>query len=120
MKAIIRLRDKDLGDKIAKALEPMAGLPGNKVYNLPVEKHLSQEEISLLFFEALPYVIDNYVLIHDNLGSTLFELIDEDFARFNPHLVDKLGGICLWKMFVHVFCKSEAELLEEVADFFVV
>lgn len=117
MKVIIRLRDKALSDKIAKSFEPIAKIKGNKVYNLPTDKHLTQRDITLLFFEALPYVVDNYVLIEDKGRVTVFELIDNEWADFNPHLVEKLSGFCAWKKFKHYFSRSDSNLLERLAGY---
>lgn len=111
MKAIIRLRNRELGDKVAKALDPIAKI-GGEVWNLPTVKELTQHEIEMLYNIWLPYLIDNYVFIENRGVVEVFELEDDEYARFNPESPDVLSGVCQLKRYNHIFCRDSAELLE--------
>ena len=111
MRVIIRLKDRELGDKVAKALNPIAKI-GGEVWNLPTEKGLTGYEITMLFNIGLPYSIDNYVLIEEKGSVEVFELKDEKYARLNRLYPDKLSGICQWKKYNHTFCRDSYDMLE--------
>lgn len=111
MKAIIRLKNKELGDKVAKALNPIAKI-GGEVWNFPTEKGLTDQEKTMLFNIGMPYPIDNYVLIEENGSVEVFELMDEKYAMFNRLSPEKLTGICLWRRYNHTFCRDSYDMLE--------
>ena len=116
MRVIIRLKDRELGDKVAKALNPIAKI-GGEVWNLPTEKGLTGYEITMLFNIGLPYSIDNYVLIEEKGSVEVFELMDEKYAMFNRLSPEKLTGICLWRRYNHTFCRDSVELLEALVGY---
>lgn len=118
MKAIIRLKNRELGDKVAKALDPIAKI-GGEVWNLPTDKEITQQEITMLFNIGLPYTLDNYVYIEDNGSVEVFELEDADYARLNRIYPDKLSGICQWRKYNHTFCRDSAELLEALVAYMI-
>ena len=68
---IIRLKNKELGDKVAKALNPIAKI-GGEVWNFPTEKGLTDQEKTMLFNIGMPYPIDNYVLIEEKQDEYYF------------------------------------------------
>lgn len=118
MKAIIRLKNKELGDKVAKALDPIAKI-GGEVWNLPTDKEITQQEATMLFNIGMPYPIDNYVLIEEKGSVEVFELEDADYARLNRLSPDKLSGICQWKKYNHTFCRDSSELLEALVGYMI-
>ena len=119
MKAIIRLKDNGLSDRIANAFGPIEKLPCCELYNLPTEKKLSHSEITMLFNTGFPYSIDNYVLIENNGNVEVFEFLDQRFAEDHPEDPVRLSGICLWKRSNWQFCKDSEELLEALVAYMI-
>ena len=111
MRVIIRLKDKELGYKVAESLNPIAKI-GGEVWNLPTGKEITDQEKTMLFNIGMPYPIDNYVLIEEKGSVEVFELKDEKYARLNRLYPDKLSGICQWKKYNHTFCRDSYDMLE--------